>query len=415
MKKVKFLTMFLLAAMVAANVNVYASTDNTSITTDLETYVQEENVGNVNGNRSENGEILEASAQSEFIESLDKSIFGGCYMTDDDQLCFTAVETGLPQLQNKLSKARGLDTRNISVESVKYSLNDLDQAKQQLLAQKDELEISLVGFDEMRNGLAVYLFNPTDEKQQKIREKCSVENIIFYPLEILPEPDFSDENSAENEATTRAATLTYLKGGEWLYKGSSRISSVGYRAKSGSNYGYVTCGHDWARGNTVSASTTRNNNDPKLATVGTVQLNEQRNLVDASFIPSNIKWSGLRDGTMAVNADFPIMNAKVIFDGARHYDAASGGRVFARVQSTGIDGDISGVPFKDFFLIDQAPYGGDSGAAILQQGTNGKYSLIGLIKSTWWKYNDDTSGYLTWGTGCKWYNIARGLGISFTN
>lgn len=357
--------------------------------------------------------ILEESSESLFLDSLDKSIIGGVYMNDNDELCISSIDT--ENLRSMLSRAKDLDTNKIRIEKAEYSLQELEAAKQILLDNLDELEITAVGFNEKENSLAVYLFDPDEQKKAKIRQKSPVENIIFYPIEwgsnTLEENIEQNENDENN--TMRAVTKVY--GGQWLLNDASTtkpISSIGYRAKKGTQYGYVTCGHDWTVGkvawvcNLTSAS--------NFTQLGKVSQNKKSGKVDASFIPSNMAWGGLRaDNKKATKTASPIGNRAVIFDGAKHYTQGIN-RVSARIQGTSVSGVVEGVSFSDLFTLDAQSLGGDSGAAVLQQNTTGSYDLIGFVKSTWWRDNNHDD-YALWTAGSKWSNVASAFGLSFVS
>lgn len=147
------------------------------------------------------------------VDSFDKDWYGGIYYVDDViHIIATAghaedIRSCIGSPQRKIRNNTFVvddPTKNKNAVTV-YSLNELEAAKEDLLAQADDLGIIGVGFNGKYNALAVYTnhFDSLTEKQKNaIIEKSLAKNIIFRDGRVLMFDISSENKAATNEGNS---------------------------------------------------------------------------------------------------------------------------------------------------------------------------------------------------------------------
>lgn len=360
----------------------------------------------MNALAAEDGGELQEDRFDQMLESMNPDNYGGAYVNENGDICITAINN--EEVYSVLPRARGIESEDYIVETVEYSWSDLEEARDNLFEQAEQLDITAVGLNPAVNGLTVYLDDASEKNTQRIIEASSVPNIKFIennPTSIEPMESIGETGETQARATS-------VKAGQYLKRKSNGDywSSVGYRAKIGTQTGFITCAHGWEKGQAAYLA-----DGTKLGNISQYSLTQTS---DACFIPSNLAWGGLQDGLKATGTGNPLVGEKILFDGARHYqendDRASG-----TIQAVDVTGKTDmGGSFKDAFSYDTQPYHGDSGAAVLApvRAGSSKYKLIGFVMSQHKADGEDpNSDVFSWGTACKWNNVSKALGCIMSN
>ncbi|NBI28990.1 S1 family peptidase [Chengkuizengella marina] len=177
--------------------------------------------------------------------------YAGVYIDDDGILNINLVNN-VEEVSNLI------DSNEVKYNKVKNSFKKLDQTMKFLTPRMNELGITSLSLDEMKNKVVIYLKQPDEKAIKKINklvEKGAVE-IQEQKLEVVTTADIINGSKA-------------VIGGGAL--------TVGFAAKDSSgNEGFVTAGH-------LSAST---GSSAKInnKTVGTLQSKKFGSSVDAAFV-----------------------------------------------------------------------------------------------------------------------------------
>lgn len=199
-------------------------------------------------------ELTEAYTEEETL-SFD---YAGGYINEDNNLvvCAADAEISEEEIVNEIDSICATDISNIIVEKVKYSYEELEQAREEfesaLAEQIAQAEtngdtdlydflstITSNSIDEEFNKLIVYVPNLDDEKLAVLNELFDCDDIVSF------ENDEDPDN--ELKLTVRPGRAIYgvnsRSGGTITY---SRFS-IGYRARYKKNgtmyYGFTTAGH----------------------------------------------------------------------------------------------------------------------------------------------------------------------------
>lgn len=359
------------------------------------------------------GQIVPEDPVDLFIEDLDENLQAGAYLDDNGDLVLAV--TDLEAAQKLINEANLPE--EIKLVEVEYSLAELKAARDDLFEKAEEYDIQIVALDASVNGLAVFTTDTTDSNKDNVSnhvtEYAASTNegkssrsagikVLIYDNKGTPTPEL-DESAIEPDKSERAASV---KSGVYLshQPSSGYESTVGWRISVNGVSGYTTCGHNWANGTNAYYQGTL---------LGKV-TNIFNNVTDISFIPSNVPFYGMRgDGKKISGAGAPVLNSKVIFDGARHYQENEG-RQEAKIIATigkariidnfGREGRLS-----NLIVFNKQPWFGDSGCAIIEDRGNGTVRLVGFNSC---QYKADGDGPDEWnhGAAVTWTSVRDALG-----
>ncbi|MCR5601188.1 MAG: S1 family peptidase [Ruminococcus sp.] len=240
-------------------------------------------------------ELTEAYADDE--DSLSFEYAGG-YINEDNNLvvCAADAESSVEEIVNEIDSICSTDITNVVVEKVKYSYEELEQAREEfdaaLAEQIAQAEangdtdlydflstITSNSIDEELNKLIVYVPDLDDDKLAILDELFDCDDIVSF--------ENDEDPDAEIEATVRPGRAIYgiksRSGGKITY---SRFS-IGYRARYKKNgtmyYGFCTAGHGTQgleSGKYIYSETTFKNSDR----IGECMKDMRSGNVDAAFV-----------------------------------------------------------------------------------------------------------------------------------
>lgn len=349
-------------------------------------------------------EVLTESDVDIVIDSLDKDWYGGVYY-EGDTIHIIATEGNAANIQALFKTSRNADPMDtIVVDSTSdrrtsekvYSITELENAKQELLASSSELGIVAVGVNGKANALAVFLDdydNVTDLQKDEILAASEVKNILFRDAKVFGfiGADIDEELNSEDSQTAAEPKSLTLYGGQMLSKDNgtrwSTLTTSAVYDWGGSNQmiGFMTCGHGWSVGDSVYRNGTR---------VGTVRILNQGDDTDFAFVESSYNTHGyMTDGNRLTKRRNPSTGMSI-----KSYGASSGIQS-GSVQDTDIDGEWEEIDFYDLFSTSIPTALGDSGAAYTY---NNKY-LVGILKG-------GLGGYSV-SVGTKVLNIINGFDV----
>lgn len=154
-------------------------------------------------------------------DSFFNEAFAGAFF-DGDKLVVNVVEDSLSDFVENYNVSS-----EITVAAVKYSLNDLKNARNEVMKLERELSLSAIAIDDSTNSLVVYTNNLADYVEKSLKDEIEFENITVIGI------------SSENETYAR-----YTSNGEFIRIDSAMLCTVGFAAyDSLGNPGIVTAGH----------------------------------------------------------------------------------------------------------------------------------------------------------------------------
>lgn len=348
-------------------------------------------------------EVLTESYVDIVVSSLDKDWYGGVYY-EGDTIHIIATDGNAANIQALLKTSRNAGTMDtIVVDSVinrrtsekVYSITELENAKQELLAISSELGIVAVGFNGKANALAIFLDdydNVTDSQKDEIVATSAIKNILFRDAKVFGfiGADLDEEHNSGDSKTAAEPKALTLYGGQMLSRSDGVWSTLTTSAVydwGGSNQmiGFMTCGHGWTVGASVYRSGTK---------VGTVRILNEGDDTDFAFVESSYNTHGyMTDGNRLTGRRNPTTGMSI-----KSYGASSGIKN-GSVQDTDIDGEWQGIDFYDLFSTSISTALGDSGAAY----TYNNKDLVGVLKG-------GLGGYSV-SVGTKVLNIINGFDV----
>ena len=241
-------------------------------------------------------EITEAYTDSDETISFD---YAGGYINENNELviCVSEEEISNEEIINELNDICSTDISNVSIKSVKYSYEELKQARidfenslenYKVQAELDknidlyELLSSITSndIDDELNKLIVYVPELNDEKYTLLNE-------LFNPSDII---SFENTNCADIELCATLRPGRSIVG--WNNDGDYIRASIGYRAyyKVGTStyYGFCTAGHFTKD---LEGSTRYIYNDDDWTTIGEVMIDKTSGSVDAAFVKVYTDWN----------------------------------------------------------------------------------------------------------------------------
>ena len=344
-----------------------------------------------------------------------KDNYAGSYLDNEGNMVVVLDkdESGNKKLESKIEK---IDSE-IEVKKAEYNCKELEAAKEQydikmdkLLAKSELTEdeknicenIVGCGISLENNRVTVYMKN-TDKNNITLFKKYVMNNDIIEFVQNVDE----NEDSATKLKLGRAIYKYEYTSGNTVYSTRCSIGLKAYTIDSNGKkrYGFVTCGHGLAKGDTIYI-------DGLCKTkIGKVIKRKYSGKVDASFVevtnsnytPSRVVYYSNSSGSTSDGKTISTNYLYVWYTGFTVYKAGSTTYLTSgTLTSYNYSTTIGNVAFKDMYEAKIKVKGGDSGG-IMYTKNDGEYCALGITKCS----NGTYSGFI------KWNNIDDSFEIYF--
>lgn len=255
----------------------------------------------------------------------------------------------------------------MKLESVKYSYKELERANESLIESISESKFSndVTAFyiDVENNTVGIDVINDNLARTQANLKEKMVTSDLFTIRKV-------------KSSTKKYATVFKAGSGFRIYS-TTPINdydcSVGYRAKLGNDYGFITAGHCFNSSSTMTSG------------VGSVKSNKLSNGIDAAFVKTNSGYSvenkvyasGGKTTKLNTLAVCPFLGKGAIIAKSGRSTGYSEGKVtYATFQA--VD---NGVVMKHLVGTNANAYFGDSGAPVYIPTTSSSgATLAGVLR-----------------------------------
>lgn len=296
--------------------------------------------------------------------------FGGIYISDDSRYVVVQIVDNnvLGINENEKSELEKLSKKKeVKLESVKYSYKELERANESLIESISESKFSndVTAFyiDVENNTVGIDVINDNLTRTQANLKEKMVTSDLFTIRKV-------------KSSTKKYATVFKAGSGFRIYS-TTPINdydcSVGYRAKLGNDYGFITAGHCFNSSSTMTSG------------VGSVKSNKLSNGIDAAFVKTNSGYSvenkvyasGGKTTKLNTLAVCPFLGKGAIIAKSGRSTGYSEGKVtYATFQA--VD---NGVVMKHLVGTNANAYFGDSGAPVYIPTTSSSgATLAGVLR-----------------------------------
>ena len=312
--------------------------------------------------------ILAGKIDSYYKELDYPNYFGGIYITSDSKyVVIQVVKNNISNLnKDKINKLNEfLSMSEVKMENVKYSYKQLEDTNELLIkhiSSNSKLinDVSAFYIDVKNNRIGIdVLTNKSHNVEKSIKEKFE-EIQLFTITEVSKKVNkYVDIFKAGSGYRVFSSTPT-----------NDYDCSVGFRARLGNDYGFVTAGHCFSQlnGNTLTSG------------VGTVKSNKLSNGIDAAFVKTsssydvsnNIYAPGGKTTKLNLTLACPWLGTGAIVAKSGRATGYSEGQVTYPTFST----TDNGVVMLHLVGTNANAYFGDSGAPVYMPTTSSSGALL---------------------------------------
>lgn len=322
----------------------------------------------------------------DFVQTkADPNLHGGCYVDTMSGIVHINLVEGR---ENAL---RLEPTEGVIYETVKYSLADLDAAREKIASKNNCPDwFAGSGIDTTTNKIRLYVLKDKLSRQSFSMNAVAGEgmfyvNLVDERMKVQPDTIQSVSDISEAEIAGRAASQWTYNGQGWNphgYGGGSIAAGLQFYSAGQYRLGWIGTTHGDALG--VDAYYVGNGGYTKMGYIHYVNFSDQCDFCIVQRTNTNL---GARDHTTSgvvtnLQGGWPGIG-DVVFQAGRTSGTSSG--ICTENYWNGPLGEGSNPTYKyNFIATNIGMWGGDSGGPLLWRQPDGRWSLVGIQSAGSW-------------------------------